>query len=441
MDGRFGPGGAAFMRTVTTVLFLAVITPLFAGEGIDSLPDTAPARRARIEAMTGSFRVSVQPSREIITIPGGEPVLYRREYQNGNRYDIFIPAGTDRLDLASPGTYIVRRRLDDGAFDQIKIFLQHHEGSYIRLFPDGTGTRMDVFVAEIPLYRGVPVSMTMERALSAPLDLLLRSASGVIDWSVLDVDAAHPGYRTVQEMVEVLRGALSSLPDAEDGAMDEYGNLVFIETLASQEELPGFNCSGFAKWVVDGIYQQRTGRFLPIDPLKRKHLEYRGTSWSAPLEDLRDPYFGLDWTRNLAIEIAGLDREIPVASIDPESRDVRDVPVAQYTEDVGYRIESLRGVLYHLGRTRPGTFYLGSVNRLFGTDPVLRQHTHVVALFPYFDTDGRFHAVVMERNVETGIASLEGRYPGDYIHLVELPARDGYLPPRINLGSPEPALD
>jgi hypothetical protein len=233
------------------MLFLVVFVPLVAGESIQGVPDTAPARRARIgtitEAVTGAFRVSGNPAREIIAIPGAEPVLYRREYQNGNRYDVFIPAGTDRLDLASPGTYIIRRRLDDGAFDQIKIFLQYHEGSYIRLVPDGMITRMDVFVADIPVYRGVPVSMTMERALSAPLDLLVRSASGVIDWSFLDVDPDHPGYRTVQGMVEALRQALPSLPDAEDGAMDEYGNLVFIETLASQEHLPGFNCSGFAK--------------------------------------------------------------------------------------------------------------------------------------------------------------------------------------------------
>ncbi len=444
--GRPCTGRPVTVRGAAIILALVLITPLTASEVISSLPDTAPARRSRIEVMTEPLderhRASSPVVRELITIPGSEPVLYRREYQRGNRYDVFIPAGTDRLDLASPGTFIVRRRLDDGEFDQIKVFLQYDEGSYIRLFPDGLVTRMDVYVADIPIYRDVPVSMSMERALSAPLELMLRSASGEIDWAFLDVDTGDPGYRVVEGMIDELREALPSLPDAEDGAMDEYGNMVFIETLVSQEELPGFNCSGFAKWVVDGIYRQRTGRYLSIDPLKRKHLDYRGTSWSAPLEDARNPFFGLDWTRNLAIEIAALDNEIPVESIDPESRDVREVPVARYIEDVGYRIEALRGVLYHLARTRPGTFYLGSVNRLFGSDPVLRQHTHVVALFPYFDTDGRFHAVVMERNVETGVASLERRYPGDFIHLVSIPAREGYRPPEISIvRDPGPPFD
>jgi hypothetical protein len=123
--------------------------------------------------------------------------------------------------------------------------------------------------------------------------------------------------------------------------------------------------------------------------------------------------------------------------IDPEALDVRNVPSAQYTEDVGYRVDTLTSVLYRLARRDPGTFYLGSVNRLFGEDPVLRQHTHVVALFPYFDRAGTFHVAVMERNVETSVASLERRYGNDFIHLVRVPGSDDFTPPRFGT----PAVD
>ncbi|HKL21295.1 MAG TPA: hypothetical protein VJ904_05780, partial [Tichowtungia sp.] len=361
-----------------------------------------------------------------------EPVLYRTDQQNGNRYHIFIPAGSDDMQLASAGTFIVRRRMDDGAFDQIKIFLQRHEGSYIRLFPAGRTARMDVYVAHEALYRDVPVAVTMERALTAPSDMLIRISSGYVDWSFLDVDTDNPGYETIERMAQQIRDALPGLPDAEDGAMDAEGNLVFIESLVSQEGLPGFNCSGFAKWVVDGIFRQRTGRFLPIERLKEKHLAVRGTSWSEPLEDLRDPYFGLDWTRNLAREVAALNRGVDSSVIDPEALDVRSVPSAQYTEDVGYSVDSLNSVLYWLARREPGMFYLGSVNRLFGEDPVLRQHTHVVALFPYFNRAGTFHVAVMERNVETSINSLERRYGNDFIHLVRVQGSEEFLPPVFN---------
>jgi hypothetical protein len=388
-------------------------------EGV-TIPDTSYARRAVLDVLTVPAGAGRRAIREIIRVPGGDAVLHRTDAQNENIYHLFIPAVDDELETASPGTYIVRRRESDGAFDQIKIFLQRHEGSFIRLFPNGRTLRMDVFIAGEALFRDVPVAMSMERALTAPTETILTATSGVVDWSVLDVDPHAEGYRTISTMVERIRRAIPYLPDAEDGAMDAEGNLVFIESLLSQERLPGFNCSGFAKWVVDGLYGPRTGSFLSLDILKEKHLDYRGTSWSRPLEDARDPYFGLDWTRNLAVQMEALNRGVDPDRIHPESMDVRNVSVATYTEDVGYRVDSLIPVLYWLARHEPGTFYLGSINRLFGSDPVLRQHTHVVVFFPYFDETGRFQVAVMERNVETGIASLQRRYGKDHVHLVRL---------------------
>ncbi|MDA3948084.1 MAG: hypothetical protein PF508_02570 [Spirochaeta sp.] len=430
----WGTLAARLLAVSGAIVFLQAVA---ATGWVPELPDTAPARRSTVEAIQAPVDRAYSPVRRMIEVPGAEPVLYRTDQQNGNRYHIFIPAGSEEMQLASAGTFIVRRRLDDGAFDQIKIFLQRNEGSYIRLFPHGRTARMDVYVAHEALYRSVPVAMTMERALTASTDMLIRLSSGYVDWSFLDVDTDHAGYATIERMAQQIRDALPGLPDAEDGAMDADGNLVFIESLVSQERLPGFNCSGFAKWVVDGIFRERTGRFLEIDPLKEKHLDYRGTSWSKPLEDLRDPYFGLDWTRNLAREVAALNRGVDRSVIDPEALDVRNVPSAQYTEDVGYRVDTLTSVLYRLARRDPGTFYLGSVNRLFGEDPVLRQHTHVVALFPYFDRAGTFHVAVMERNVETSVASLERRYGNDFIHLVRVPGSDDFTPPRFGT----PAVD
>jgi hypothetical protein len=404
--------------------------PIAAAEGY-VIPDTSFARRSVLDSVTAPVPSAIEQVRELIRVPGSDPVFHRTEQQQGRHYYVFIPAGDDDFTLASPGTFIIRRRLDDGAFDQIKVFLQHDEGSYIRLFPHGRTLRMDVYIANTQLYRDVPVAMSMNRAITASTDTLLQAGAGVVDWSVLEVNPHHSGYAVIRGMVDQIRGALPYLPDAEDGAMDADGNLVYIESLLSQEQLPGFNCSGFAKWVIDGIYGPQMGTFLPIDVLREKHLAWRGTSWSRPLEDKRDPYFGLDWTRNLAVQMDSLDRKIPAERIDPEALDVRRVPFARYVEDVGYRVESLSAVLYWLARNEPGTFYLGSVNRLFGSDPVLRQHTHVVVLFPWFDESGRFQVSVMERNVETSLSSLEKRYGKDYIHLVRVRGNPRFEPPRF----------
>jgi len=224
-------------------------------------------------------------------------------------------------------------------------------------------------------------------------------------------------------MVERIRKDLPLLPDAEDGAMDKNGKLVFIKSAKSQERLPGFNCSGFAKWVADGLYKPRTGSYLDIEDLKKKQLSIRGNRITNRYEEERDPFFGLDWTRNIAQILSG--------SSDPEGQDVRNLPYGRYREDIGFPMDELKGILFYLAVREPGTFYLGSINREYGNEPILRQHYHIVVLFPYFLETGEFRVVVFERNVESDLASLNKRYPGDFIHLVRIEADTIFNPPRI----------
>lgn len=419
-------------RRHASVTFVACVLAVVGGASLAAaLPETAAARRARLESMLAPISAAREVVREIVTQPDGSQVLFRTEEQDGRRYYVFIPAGADSMDLVTPGSYIIRRRIEDGAIEQIKVFLQHHEESFLRLTPDGRRSRLEVWIGGAQLYRDIPVGLSFERALGAEFAMLRRAAAGRVDWSLIEPDPSHSGYGEVATIVERTRAALPLLPDAEDGAMDASGNLVFIESLARMERLPGFNCSGFAKWMVDGIYSARTGRLLAIDPLKEKHLDRRGTPWSARYEEQRDPWFGLDWTRNLARELVALDRGVDPSALDPEIADVRSVPVADYIEDIGFPIERLEAVLYWLALTEPGTIYLGSVNRPFGDDPPLVQHTHVVVLLPYFEQNGRFAPVVMERNVETSTASLRRRYAGEHIHLVRVDADIRFQPPRF----------
>jgi len=231
-------------------------------------------------------------------------------------------------------------------------------------------------------------------------------------------------------MLSKLRSELAFLVDSDDGAMDKNGEYRLIADLSLNPE-KGFNCSGFVKWIVDGLYGPRAGELLSIEELKRKHLGYRGNAWSEKYEYERDPYFGLDWSRNLATAVLSLQSG---AGVDPEAADVRSVPFFEYFEDVGFRVEDLDLLMYLLARTEPGHFYIGSINRDFGADPVLKQHVHLVALFPYFDEAGVFKTAVMERNVETGIQSLKTRFPSDHIHLVRLPASGDFAPPPLNFG-------
>src|SRR5690554_4325612 len=115
------------------------------------------------------------------------------------------------------------------------------------------------------------------------------------------------------------------------------------------------------------MYRQLTGAWLSISDLKEKHFDLRGSAIGLEYEDERDPYFGLDWTRNIATEIA---RAHLSPAYEPEDSDVRSVPFFEYTEDLGYEVPELWQIMYILAITEPGHWYLGSINGEFGSDPV-----------------------------------------------------------------------
>jgi hypothetical protein len=99
-------------------------------------------------------------------------------------------------------------------------------------------------------------------------------------------------------------------------------------------------------------------------------------------------------------------------------------------------VAKLESLLYFLTRKDPGTFYVGSVNApsllaVSEGTPTLRQHHHVIVLFPYFDGRGVFQVAVMERNVRTSLPSLIRRYGNEYVHLERIDSEGSFVPPRI----------
>ncbi len=347
--------------------------------------------------------------------------------QNGSFYLVFANEEKGEYPLYSRGSYIIKRELGTGELTQIKIFILSESGSFLRIHPAGRRSTMDLYLMNKLLYKGVVLPISLEQIAVESFSRIVELSRLQVEWDLLTPVVQRREDRITSAMIDTLRNELKHVRDSEDGAMDENGGFRFIDDLSENPE-SGFNCSGFSKWVVDGLYQPLTGRLLSIEALKRKHLESRGNAWSESHEDDRDPYFGLDWSRNLAVSMLSLDSG---SAIDPEAADVKSVPFFEYFEDVGYHIRDLELILYLLARVEPGHFYLGSVNRDYGTDPVLKQHLHIVVFFPYFDENGVFKAVVMERNRETGIDSLKSRYPTDDVHLVRLPVSDVYKPPLV----------
>ena len=403
-----------------------------------SVPENAEARAALRDTIFAPVRQAAAAPRRLIEQPGGAgKVLFETAVQDGALFLVFENQSTPGSSIARAGTFIIKRSLKDGSFLQAKVFLQSDPGCYLRIVPVSGGARavMSLSLFGELLQKDIAVPAPFQDLLTSPVSRLVQLTASAVDWQLVLPPPRTRGDERLGRIVAELRRRLPRLGDAEDGAMDRDGRFVFIADGSPQERptagsaAGGFNCSGFAKWVVDGFYGPLAGALTDIPLLKERSLPERGNRWSAPREELRDPYFGLDWSRNLARTLEqARTGELPGV----EAMDVRDVDLFPYVEDVGYPLDSLRTVLYILARRDPGALYLGSISSSRGSGPEgLRQHHHLVVLFPYVDQGGLFRCVVMERNAESGVGSLAARYPGSSVHLVRVGSDGEFAPPSV----------
>jgi hypothetical protein len=269
-----------------------------------------------------------------------------------------------------------------------------------------------------------------------PLEDALTAIGDKFPGRYFDPDPAM--YRDIRELLKQVRAALPGLQYIDDGAIDETGRYVFIKDLSPQGPAGisgGLNCSGFTKWFIDGILYPLTGRRLSIPPLKESTV-IGGSSLTDRYAESRDPRFGLDWTRNLAMEAARVLRspgsatveEVEVrtetfAAIIDRSRggaSVRSFP--GFLPGAGFSLEGLKPLLYTLAVNEPGYVYLASVNNERGPAPRIRQHYHEAVLVPYFNEYGVFQTAVFESAAETSLTAFTGRYPaGTMVNLVRIP--------------------
>jgi hypothetical protein len=351
--------------------------------------------------------------------------------------------------LYSQGSWILKRSSPDGAPLQAKVFLRSDPGTFIRIYPDGDRSKLDLVVYGAVLNREVPLPLPFEAAALCTMAEIADMTKSLVDWGLFSPEIGM--YREVRAFVAETRRRLPALRYADDGALGADGAPVYIATGKPQVQPTGLNCSGFAAWVADGFYKPLTGVLLDPRALASRHVEARPTGAADRYETELDPFFGLDWTRNIAkalldarypsrshglsesdVRISPFALVSPTGAIDPAgvngSSSYRDYPA--YQLDLGYEVSGLKGLLYVLALREPGSIYLGSIARKSGgAIPGLSRHYHVAVLAPYFAEDGRFEVAVFESDVETSVDAIMRRVPKDYIHLVRIKAERDYDPP------------
>lgn len=344
-------------------------------------------------------------------------------------YFLFLNEKADEFPMIGTGNVSVKRSLIDGAIAGMTVMIRDNSGCFLRIFPYGKRSLLDVYLFDVRICHDIVLPHPIDTVIFEPLSSIISYTRPVIDWYTVLYGGYEHENGNIPAMVETIRDRLPVMNDRDDGAMNERGEYVFIHDGRLQEGENGFNCSGFVKWIVDGLCFPLSGSYLSVERLKIKHLEVRGNSWSDWYEDSRDPYFGLDWSRNCAV--AYDEARSGKTQSNPETFDVRSVPYLTYIEDVGYPVSELELLLFLDAARYPGSMYIGSINREYGKEPPLHQHVHLAVFFPVFQADGSFHIIVMERNHETELETFRQDHIGEYIHCIRLNPSGDFSPPLL----------
>jgi len=348
------------------------------------------------------------------------------------------------------GSWEFTRSRSTGAITKVRAFPRSDSNTFVQFRPFGHDrVQMDVLIYDAYVVRGQTLPVSMDRLSVMPLnDILHLAGSG---FPVRLFEPNPNDFRDQRQFIANVRERLPELSFADDGAIDQSGRFVYIATGEEQRGRPGLNCSGFAKWLIDGILRPITGERLPIPPL-REPFGDRGSSFTDHFEELRDPFFGLDWIRNLASRAGTVLRSPAFGTL--EEIEVRKQPFSQvimrrgsnvtvrsfpgFLENAGYGIEGLLPLLYILAIDEPGRFFLAAVNNEMHAPttpdnlrgrPRMRQYFHVAALVPYFDERGVFQVAVFESAAETSINRFKNRYAlGHHVSLVRVPLERAFDP-------------
>ena len=410
-----------------------------------AFPENDETRRLLADAIRAPAYPAVEtPFRINRQLSDGRLVQFELRKTVRNWYLIFRNQRGDEPRETYPvwgrGSWIIKKDLLTGEFVQAKVFLQDDENSFVRIFPSGENrSRLDVHLYGRQLGEDVLIPLSFEKLMFTPFAGIVEITGHSVNWEMIFPDTESRGYRNVEGMVSALRGFSEQIVEVADAAVDGAGMNVFIESgepvvSGTPTETGGFlekgqtgmNCSGYVKWIADGIYSAWSGypgsRYLNIDELRRPTSRTNRNPWSeyhsATGRDgreeldsqLRDPRFGLDWNRNLAriIEEARLDR--PLIEGESESLDTGELAGIPYWKDLGYTLEDLPSALYQLASQRPGAVYLAAVNSRFVPAPSekdpdpdpLHQYWHVSVLAPWFEDGspgrarGRFRVAVLD---------------------------------------------
>ena len=444
-------------------------SPFFADWNAYKIPDSAEARRQiSREWFEGSLDFLRGVNSEIRSNQIGTQFQIRLEEQQDvflvivapksqMKIDVYSSDGMktsteDSYNMDSPGSWVLVRSKAGGEPLSVRYYFAKDPGVFIQFRPNkgASSSLADLIVFDNYAARGVPVGVSFDRFYTASFAEIQALTKNNIPWRYVEPRAGYGDEILV--MVQTIRQNLKNIAYADDAAYDEAGRPVSIQT-GRERFVPenmknkiSVSSVGFVKWICDGLVEPLSGSYLKLRPLVQKTVDVNPTGSQGVLENDYNANFSLDWTRNLAAAVLSVNSKKTIlykdsgvdVSIEPFAARWTDRGVqseAGYIKNSGYKIQYLKPLLYVLATINPQYFYLAAIRQTGGGvgRPEVKVFNDAAAIFPYFDADGKFRAVVFYDGVEYSLQQFcdsfaAQRTNDSFAHLARVKASAKFYP-------------
>lgn len=312
------------------------------------------------------------------------------------------------------------------------VYFKPGKSIFMTMTPYDDRVRADVIVYGQRIYNGTVIPVSWEKVLQKNFEDIIDASAAVIDWDLLLAAQNKAHTRNIQLITERIDKALPDISLADYKAMSENGKWVDIPD-GSEYSRALINSFGFVKWIGDGFYKPATGKLMNLNDLVLSHFEEStGNNWLIKETFKRNPYFGMDWIKNIGLKLNRLS--VPDASID--EIEVRSLPFYGFTETAGFDTSALRFVMYYLAAKEPSRFYFISYSRPseWAGDRTLLEHSKTAVAFPTIDYRGLLDIAYYENGKKFAAEEIEKRIGDADIYLIGVEISTLFhLPPVKNL--------
>ncbi len=442
---------------------------LFAEWNSFDIPDSAEIRRKiSREWFEGSLESIRSLNSEIRENQIGSQFQVRLEEQQEVFFTIVAPKSQMKVDvydskgmhsstedsynMESPGSWLLVRSKKSGEPILARYYFAKDSEVYVQFRPSQNqkSSLADLVIFDNYAARGVPLGVPFEKFYTASFSEIQALTKDNIPWKY--VQPRKGFYDDALVMIQTIRENLGNIAYVDDAAYNEEGKPVSIRTGKPRyvpENLRGsisLSSPGFVKWICDGLVEPLAGSYLKMRPLVQKTVQVNPTGSQGILESGYNANLSLDWTRNLAAAVlsvqnrktilykdSGVDVDIEPFAVKWTDKGFQSS--AGYIANTGYKIQYIKPLLYVLATTNPQYFYLAAIRQTGKTaDGVeVKVFNDAAAIFPYFDSEGKFKAVVFydgsEHSLQYFLDSFaNGRTNDFFIHLTRVKASSKFYP-------------